>query len=298
MTAKRVGLTLAGLLLCVGSVGAFWLLLRPRETTGLVYSTPAGGEPLTLDIDYPLVRNGALPTVVFVPHDPSWHPDFKNDNRIRLAIEVFTRAGYAVATIHYRSPGKTPFPGPVQDGKAAVRFLRANAPRYGLSPDRIGVMGASAGGYGAAMLGTTAPADGFDPPDGPADVSCRVQAVAVLAAPLDLTKKTWPDLAEKMYMKPFLGAGYDENPAAYRKASPGTYATPDDPPFLLLHSPSDGIVNIGQARAFADQLKRGGVEVEFIELQSAAASTHVPKNQELEQTLQQVVPFFDKHLKK
>ncbi|OWK37778.1 alpha/beta hydrolase [Fimbriiglobus ruber] len=297
MSAKKVGLTLVGLLLCVGSVGAFWLLLRPRDTTGLVYTTPAGGDPLTLDIDYPLAARGPLPVVVFVPHDPNWHPDFKQEDRIRLAIEVFTRAGYAVATIHYRSPGKTPFPGPIQDGKAAVRFLRANASKYGLAADRIGVMGASAGGYGACMLGTTGPADGFDPPDGPADVSCRVQAVAALAAPVDLTKKTWPDLAEKMYLRPFLGAGYDENPAAYRKASPGTYATPDDPPFLLLHSPSDGVVNIAHSRAFADQLKRGGVEVVLTEL-SSGVTVHIAKGQELEQTIQQVVPFFDKYLKR
>ncbi|VTR94986.1 alpha beta hydrolase : Uncharacterized protein OS=Candidatus Acetothermus autotrophicum GN=HGMM_OP4C740 PE=4 SV=1: Abhydrolase_3 [Gemmata massiliana] len=295
MSAKRVGLILAGMFLFVGSTGAIWFLW-PRPTTGLVFHTPPDGAPLTLDIDYPSTGRKPFPVLVFVPHDGTWHPDFKQEDQIRLVVEVFNRAGYAVATIHYRDPRKAPFPGPVQDAKAAVRWVRANAAQYRLNPDRIGAMGASAGGFGACLLGTAGPEDGFEPPGEPAGVSCRVQAVAALAAPCDLTRKTWPELAEHGFLKPFLGATFKENPAVYRKASPGTYATPDDPPFLLLHSPSDPIVNISHSRAFADQLKRGGVDATLTEL-PAWEHGHVPTGTELEQIIQQAVPFFDRHLK-
>lgn len=295
MSAKKIGVILAGVLVCVGLAVVIWFLW-PRPTTGLVYHTPPNGEPLTLDIDYPPTGQGPFPVIVFVPHDGTWHPDFKVEDRIRLVIEVFTKAGYAVATIHYRDILKSPFPAPLQDGKVAVRWLRVNASRYRLDPDRIGAMGASFGGIGASLLGTTGPQDGFDPPGEPTDVSCRVQAVVALAAPTDLTRKTWPDFIERSLLKPMLGAGFEENPAAYRKVSPGTYATPDDPPFLLLHSPTDPVVNIAHARGFADQLKRAKVEVSLIELPGTGA-THVTNREELEQTIQQAVPFFDRHLK-
>jgi acetyl esterase/lipase len=297
MSAKKVGFVLAGLFLCVSSAGAIWLLWPRQETSGLVYHTPPDGDPLTLDIDYPLDGKGPFPVLVYIPHDGTWHPDFKQEGQIRAVVETFTEAGYAVATIHYRSPFKTQFPGPIQDSKAAVRWLRANAAQYRLNPDRIGVMGGSAGGYGACMVGTTGPEDGFDPPGEPADVSCRVQAVVALAAPTDLTRKTWPDLVERSLLKPFLGAGFKENPAAYRKASPGTYATPDDPPFLLIHSPTDPVANISHPRAFADQLKRAGVDVVLTELPTWEKG-HVPQEAELKEgIIQLAVPFLDKRLK-
>jgi acetyl esterase/lipase len=295
MSTKRTALTFAGILLLAGTAGAFWIYCSGGgSTAGLVFATPEGSPPLTLDIDYPPAGRGPFPTIVYIPHDPEWHPDFKQEDRIRRAVEVYTRAGYALATIHYRSPGKCPSPGPIQDAKAAVRFLRTNASQYRLNPDRIGAMGASVGGYGACMIGTTGPADGFDPPgDG---VSCRVQAVAALAAPADLTRKTWPEMLERMYMRPFLGAGFAEKPDLYRKASPGTYAGPDDPPFLLLHSPSDPLVPFAQSKAFAQQLQAGGVPVQLTEV--STPGLHVASGDELERILQMAVPFFDEHLKK
>src|SRR5262249_6985868 len=81
--------------------------------------------------------------------------------RCRLLLARLAERGYAVATAHYRLPGKYRFPAPVEDSKAAVRWLRANASRYGLDARRVGVVGFSAGAYGACMLGTTRPAGRF-----------------------------------------------------------------------------------------------------------------------------------------
>ena len=76
-------------------------------------------------------------------------------------IRALVSAGYAVAALDYRLSGEAGFPAAVQDVKAAVRFLRANATRYGLDPRRYGAFGGSAGGYLAVMLGVTAPARGL-----------------------------------------------------------------------------------------------------------------------------------------
>ncbi len=144
---------------------AAWLCV-PAGVTGFVYATP-GGEPLRLDIDYPS-GPGPHPVVLFAPHRGDWPRSFKRDDRCRRLLDSLTRRGYAVATVHYRLVGEYRFPAQIEDGKAAVRWLRANAEQLRLATDRIGAVGVSAGGYGVCMLGTTGPGDGIDPPGGDA----------------------------------------------------------------------------------------------------------------------------------
>jgi acetyl esterase/lipase len=198
-----------------------------------------------------------------------------------------------VATIHYRLPGKVLFPAPVEDAKAAVRWLRAHAERYGLDARRIGVLGVSSGGYGACMLGTTGPEDGFEGTGGHADQSSRVQAVACLGVPGDFRVKRWPERLEAMYLRPLLGASFAEDPALYERASPGAYASADDPPFLLFHSRDDLVVPVEMARAFANRLRQAGVPVTLVEEEGVE---HVWTGPRLERAIEQSLHFFDRHL--
>src|SRR5262249_33812241 len=151
----------------------------------------------------------------------------KYEPRCRMLLEQLTRHGYAVATIHYRLPGQHRFPAQVEDGKAAVRWLRANADRYALDARRIGAVGVSSGGYGVCMLGTTDVRDGYEGTGGNVEQSSRVQAVVSLGTPADFAGGSWPERLESMYLRPFLGARYAEDPGRYERASPGAYATPD-----------------------------------------------------------------------
>jgi len=91
-----------------------------------------------------------------------------------------------------------------------------------------------------------------------------VQAEEAMGAPVDWTARRWSDLTEQVYLRPFW-AFYAENPGLYVRASTGTYATPDDPPFLLFHSTDDRVVQVEQSRTFAAKLKRAGVPVELVE---------------------------------
>jgi acetyl esterase/lipase len=288
---KSVFAPLLGCVLVIGA--ATWWWYRPRrEHADLVYRV-VDGAPLTLDLDLPGARRSRCPVILFVPPEGDWHRDFKREARFRMVIDALNRRGYAVATVHYRVPGKHRFPAPIEDGKAAVRWLRASAARYSLDPDRIGVVGVSAGGYGACMLGTTDAGDGLEGAEAGPGPSSRVQAVVSLGAPTDFTTKTWSELVESVYLQPFLGASYADDPALYRRASPGTYATRDDPPFLLFHSSGDEMVPVHHARTLERQLRSAGVTVDLVEVEGDA---HVWDGPELERAIERALQFFDQHL--
>ena len=98
----------------------------------------------------------------------------------------FAAKGYAVAAINYRFSQHAIFPAQIQDCKAAIRWLRANAQKYGLDSDHFGAWGSSAGGHLVALLGTTAGVKELEGPGGNADQSSRVQAVVDWYGPTDL----------------------------------------------------------------------------------------------------------------
>jgi acetyl esterase/lipase len=287
MTRRRVALIAAG---CGLAALLAWFLLRPTADGGIVYANP--GQPLTLDIEHP-PGPGPHPVVLFAPHRGDWSQSFKSDERYRILADALTRAGYAVATIHYRLIGEHKFPDQVFDGKAAVRWLRANGAQHRLLVDKIGAIGVSAGGYGVCMLGTTGANDGFDRP-GEDPSAARVQAVIALGSPVDWTIRDWPRIVEWQYLRPFLGKSFDEDPQLYVRASPGTYATPDDPPFLLIHSADDQLVPVTQARRFEAKLRAAKVPVEVVEEEGAE---HVWGGKRLEKTLTTVVGFLDRHIR-
>ncbi len=272
---------------------AGWSLWPSSGKTGLVYAVP-DGTPLTLDLDFPSNLPPPYPVVLFIPHDGEWPSVLKREPRFGLLLDRLTGHGYAVATVHYRAPSKNLFPAQIDDAKAAVRWLRANGDRYGLDARRIGVVGVSAGAYGACMLGTTGPGDGFEEVGGNPEQSSRVQAVVCLGAPCDFTVKNLPERIDAFYLRPFLGASFAENPAIYERASPGTYASADDPPFLLFHSRDDLLVPVEMARSFADQLRRAGVPVTLVEDDGL---DHVWTGPKMEWAIEQTLQFFARYLR-
>ena len=178
------------------------------------------------------------------------------------------------------------WPGNLQDCKTAVRFLRASASRYGINPDRIGVIGGSAGGHLAAMVGYTDQNDGLDP-DGPyGEHSCRVQAVVPMYGPYDLLARADPSEI----------SGNPELIKLCREASPVTYVTPDDPPSLILHGTSDTTVAVKQSQLLSDACRKAKVEHQLEIIDGAKHSFHLePKQRDLRPL---VISFFDRHLKK
>ena len=185
--------------------------------------------------------------------------DGDKDRRREVNIgSHLARRGYVGMSIDYKlwnKYAKSPtWPRSLHDAKTAVRWLRENADRLGIDPDRIGAIGCSAGGNLASMLALTGPDDGLEPP-GVGGPSTRVRCAVDFYGAVDLMN--YHD------MKMFL-ATREEDPESYRKASPINYCGPGDSPILLVHGSADETVKLSQSETFAKALAAGGVEHELI----------------------------------
>jgi pectinesterase len=153
--------------------------------------------------------------------------------------------GYVTAALDYQlATAATPsFPRNIQDCKAAVRFLRANADRFGIDAERIGVVGGSAGGHLAALLGTSVGVAELEGAGGNAASKSGVQAVAVMAGPVNLDTPevvtSRPANAKPTSSQVMLGKSYAEAPELYRLASPLHHLKAGAPPFLFLDGSLD-----------------------------------------------------------
>jgi acetyl esterase/lipase len=256
------------------------------------------GERNKLDLYLPeKAAKHPLPLVIWI-HGGGWEAGNK-DNPMGLGM---LKKGYAVASINYRLSQMAKFPAQIEDCKAAVRFLRANAKKYNLDPNHIGVFGASAGGHLVALLGTTGGVKELDG-DGPnKDVSSRVQAVVDFFGPTDMLK-----MKEEATEKPVFDADAADSPVGRlfggpvqehkelaEKANPIHYITKDAAPFLILHGDKDNIVPLAQSRILDEALKAAGVESTLVVVKGdghGGPGFGSPEN------VQKIVDFLDKHLK-
>jgi acetyl esterase/lipase len=262
-----------------------------RLERDLVYSK-AGTVELKLDLAMPKDGEGPFPAVVCL-HGGGWRAGSRQ--QLGQTIETLAGRGYVAVTVSYRLVPSAAFPAQIEDCKAAVRWLRANAKKYHINPDRVGAIGFSAGAHLACLLGTTDKDDGLEGNGGNLDQSSRVQAVVSFFGPTDFTTKSWSDELEEKLLAPFMGGSFKDKPEAYRKASPIAYVTKDDPPFLFFHGTEDRLVAIRHSRALAEKLQAVGVPAKVVEL---AGEGHGWKGDKLLDTLKQMQQFLDERLKK
>ena len=211
------------------------------------------GIPLLMDIYFP-AEGGTWPVILSV-HGGGWSGGDKAQVDGGL-----TEFGYLVVAINYRLYPEARFPAMIEDVKCAIRSLRAHAAEYNLDPDRIGLTGGSAGGHLVALAGTADESAGFDVGEY-LEQSSRVQAVQVVAGPSDLTLP-FPDWAGSTLREVF---GADQ----LAGASPVTYISEDDPPFLIFHGEVDGVVPVQQAVVLHEQLLEAGVASRLVIIENA-----------------------------
>lgn len=232
----------------------------------LEYASP-DGDPLLMDLRVP-DGPGPHPVILYL-HSGAW---ITGDRFGGPALRQATR-GYAVASIDYRLAPRHIWPAQIEDAKAAVRWLRANADRFQLDVNRIGVFGASAGGHIGAILGTSAGIASLEGMElGNAQFSSRVRAVVDLYGPSDLLKLEEQKLpcipldGNAAFMPPSLlmGCPIQQCAERTRTANPITYATPDDPPFLLMHGMRDCLVPYKQSVILHDALVAQGVKSRLV----------------------------------
>ena len=222
-------------------------------------------------------------------HGGAWMGGNKRD--MRSAAQIVASHGYTVASISYRLAPKDKFPTQVDDCKTAIRWFRSQAGPYKLDPQRVGGYGYSAGGHLVCMLGVTDAQDGFEgkPATNQAELSTRLQAVVAGGAPCDLEQIP----LDATWLSYFLGCTRREKPEVYRRASPTTFVTADDPPTFFFHGEADKLVPRENAQALHDRLEKAGVKTEFYTVGQKGHITAFLS----QDPVQRAIKFLDQHLK-
>lgn len=257
------GLLAAAMLMLAASSGC---VRGVRTHENLQYST-AGPRPVHLAVYVPrgLQADVRRPCVVLI-HGGSWV--FGSRDQLRWYGRRFAEAGYIAASISYRKLPRHTFLDSVHDAKAAVRWLRLHAGEYQIDPERIAVLGNSAGGHLAAMLAATDGNPVFEGEENPGAPS-GVSAAVILYGALDLRiyrePTTWvrhtgiPQHLVARYVRDGTGGG-----DPFAEASPISYFSPRTVPTLLIHGEEDGIVPVDVAQDAYAALRAHDVPARFI----------------------------------
>ena len=276
-----------------------------RIERDIIYAVE-GGRELPLDLYIPekeMAKGKALPVVLWF-HGGGWKGGSRGNGGISRGL---VDHGYIVATIEYRLSGEALWPAQAQDSKSAVRWVRANAEKYGFDPDNIGVMGRSAGGHLVAFLGTTSDIEDFDT-ESNAGYSSKVQAVADLWGPTDILQMddhrlpggrdmaASPSSAPSRLVggaiieEPYRSLAVTVNPIAYIKKEQ------DLPPFLIVHGDKDLSVPVHQSKILHAALLEAGGE-STLHIEKGAGHGLRGGEMDSDELCNFAAEFFDKHLK-
>ncbi|MFC5749740.1 alpha/beta fold hydrolase [Actinomadura rugatobispora] len=243
---------------------------------------PAGGRGHLLDLYLPEERAvpGAPRPLVIWSSGSAWLSD-DGKAGAEEAARHFTAAGFAVAGVSVRSSSQARFPAQLHDVKAAVRFLRAGADRFGLDPERFAIMGNSSGGWVAAMAAVTSGMPELEGEVGVRGPSSRVQAAVDFYGPTDFLRmdEHMPPGARERFNammrttdghndprspeSRLVGAPVQEHPDEVRRADPTRYAARGTPPLLLLHGQADPLVPENQSALLFEAVRRAGGRATF-----------------------------------
>ena len=229
--------------------------------------------PVTRNIDWTSIcRTTApvrkLPAIVMI-HGGGWRAGGKSD--VALILMPLIRSGrYAGVSIDYRWSSEARWPAQIYDCKAAIRWVRANAAKYAIDADRVGVWGLSAGGHLALMLGLSANLPELEGEIGPyRGTGSQVAAVVNFFGVSDLLSLAGPS-AEKSSpgsgaaVEALMGGPLPQNIQKAAAASPLTYVTADNPPVMTVHGTLDSIVPYEQSVLLDAALRKAGVPSYFI----------------------------------
>jgi acetyl esterase/lipase len=240
--------TLAASLLAGGSPA---LGVEFKATYGEIYAQRDDG-PLKADVYVP-EGDGPFPGVLVV-HGGAWRMGSRG--QLSGVAQMLAQHGFTAIAISYRLAPAHKFPAQILDCKDAIRWMRSNAERLKIDPERIGGFGYSAGAHLVSLLGTTDEKDGLEGVDNPTSVpSTRIQCVACGGAPCDLR----PIPKDVDGLSFFLGGSPAQCPEQYRLASPAAFVTPDDPPMFFFHAEDDQLVPLASPENMRTALTAAGI---------------------------------------
>ena len=261
-----------------------------------------GPDSIQVDKDVVYINGGKVLMDVARPTTPGPHPAvvtiggdaFRTVTRSthEALIRRLAGRGYVAAAIDYRVGARRQFPAPLQDVKAAVRFLRANAERFGIDPARICALGESAGAPLALLAALTPGIADFDSGanrDLPSALSC----VVALSAVSDFSRAYTGSMIATESYPPLLGGEATHSQRAHALASPVNWVTPQAPPLLAVHASSDEAVPSAQSETLAESYRAAGAMVELVAVKGSAHGLALLAEPA---TDAHVLAFLDRHL--
>ena len=270
----RMHLRVSSLLAATLLVAAMPRLLQAeaRVETNVVYGMYSG-LALLMDVYYPADPNGY--GIVFI-NGSGWHAPLSLDarplkgspDRPSPRVTRLLDNGYTLFSINHRAAPRFRYPAAVEDAQRAVRYIRHHAARYEINPERIGAIGSSSGGHLVSMLGVL---DGDGDREDPSPVnqeSSKVQTVVAWYPATDFVQFATGTGGDKAAVSSFL-TRFRQDPQSeeaqlYAEASPTSYVSSDDPPFLLIHGDADPVAPFSQSELFEEELAQTGVTVELM----------------------------------
>lgn len=277
-----------------------------RKWLDVAYATDSATQKL--DIYLPETGDGPFPVIVSL-HGGGFMMGSKKSGELSPMLVGLTK-GYAVVSVDYRMSGEAKFPAAIQDVKAAIRFIKANAKTYKLNSNKIATWGGSAGGHLSALIGTSAGDKYLEGTSGNLTVSSNVQAVVDWYGPiwfstmdeefkaLGVTPKMGVTSAATSAESKYLGktVGTTEGDALAKLASPQSYIDALDPPFYIQHGTVDTNIPITQSINFGTKLASaiGASKVTFEKIEGAA---HGGSGFTADANVAKIFAFLDKYLK-
>lgn len=254
----------------------------------------AGDVPLLLDVVRPKEKcEKPRPVIAFI-HGGGWRAGSKS-SVIGNLLPYAASGNYVGVSIEYRLSDVAIWPAQIHDCKAAIRWIRANAQKYNLDPEKIGVWGGSAGGHLVSMLGVSGGVKELEGGCGSAGHSSQVTCVVDFCGPSDFPAiaRVKADAGRAAYnpVSMLLGGPVEEKQDLAKSASPITYVSSGAPPFLVVHGTADPIVPLDQATSFHAALKKAGVSSTFLKIEGGGHGIGGPEVQK------RVQAFFEKHLR-
>lgn len=261
-------------------------------TKDILYAE-AGNRKLLLDLYLP--GDKKEPYLIVWVHGGAWRSGSKEKPPLGLLPY-----GYALASVDYRLSEEAIFPAPIHDIKAAIRFLRANAKKYGYRTDKIVIWGSSSGGHYAALIGTTNGDPYYEGNLGLyTDQNSSVQAVLDFYGPTNfltiLNQSTPHGISVRVpALTLLLGKPVEQVPDLARKASPVFQVDPTDPPMLIVHGDQDPQVPVNQSLELWNEYKKNSLKVQ---LEIVPGAAHGGAAYDKKEMMEKVKSFLDKVLK-
>jgi acetyl esterase/lipase len=213
--------------------------------------------------------DGPFPVIIYI-HGGGWTSGSRENYNI--VGSFYARRGIAGFSIDYTltTQNNSSWPQAIQDVILAIRHIRENSAQYRIDPEKVAVMGDSAGGHLASLVGTISGNEPFLAQiEGNLTISSRVCLVIEYYSPTDFQFIGERGSSFNPYglVEKFLGdVTYDMNQSRWVEASPATYITADDPVFFIAHGTRDSTVPIAISKSFISKLDEAGVQTYFVEI--------------------------------